>query len=102
MKKEKNILMAVLAYCGPLIILSYLVAKDDAFTKFHIKQGLTIIIIGILTSFFNMFLFFPIFMLFWLIRMSLGIFMLIGVLNALQGKEKELPIIGQIADSFDF
>ena len=36
--------MAILAYIGPLIIASYLLAKDDEFVKFHIKQGLVLVI----------------------------------------------------------
>jgi uncharacterized membrane protein len=102
MKKEKNILMAVLAYCGPLIIVSYLVAKDDAYVKFHIKQSLSIIVVGLLLSLFRMSMIFPIGLILAPARLVLGIFMLIGIINAFQGKEKELPLIGKLAESFNF
>jgi hypothetical protein len=44
---QDNKLMGILAYIGPLIIVSYLVAKDDPFVKFHIKQGLVLFVIEI-------------------------------------------------------
>lgn len=94
--------MAVLAYCGPLIIISYLAAKDDSFTKFHIKQALTIIIVGFVLSFLSMFMFFSVGIFFGMAKMALGIFMIIGILNAAQGKETELPFIGQLAKSLNF
>ena len=34
--------MAVLSYIGPLVIVSYIVANNDPFVKFHIKQGLVL------------------------------------------------------------
>lgn len=102
MNKEKNILMAVLSYIGPLIIVSYLLAKDNPFVKFHIKQSLSIIVSMIVISFLSGLFFFPFMMLFWLAKMGLGILVIIGIINALRGKEEELPLIGKLAESFNF
>lgn len=98
--------MAILAYLGPLILVPFLTeAKNDPFVKFHLKQGLVLIItsigFGILKSFipgslwtFNILLSF----------VSLGFLIIdiIGIINASTGKMAELPIIGGFAKSFNF
>ena len=62
--------MAVFSYLGPLIIISYLTAKEDSFVKFHIRQGAVLfgieIALMILTS-----MFYPLMMLSWLINLDL-------------------------------
>ena len=98
--------MAILAYLGILIIVPFLTdAKNDPFVKFHIKQGLVLIIAWIIMWFFQWFIIFiPI--IGWLFSsvLWLGIvaFIIIGIMNAASGKTKELPIIGQFARSFNF
>ncbi len=98
--------MAILAYLGPLILIPFLTdAKNDPFVKFHLKQGLVLIIASIgwsiLTSFIPG--------LFWGFRMLLSfvsfgflVIDIIGIINAATGKMKELPIIGGFAKSFNF
>ena len=45
---EKNTLMAVLAYLGILILVPFLTdAKKDPFVKFHLKQGVALIIVEV-------------------------------------------------------
>ena len=93
--KGKNTTMAALCYFGILILIPLLTeAKNDAFVKFHIKQGLILIIAGIITSVILMIPFLgwvagPIM---WIILLILFI---IGLINALSGKESELPLIGK-------
>ena len=100
---SKNTLMAILAYVGPLIIVSYLTAKDDSFVKFHIRQGLVLfaieVVLWLLTSQF--WLLFLSFMMVWqLVHLALIVFSIIGIVNAVQGNEKELPLIGSFAKHF--
>ena len=88
---------------GVLIVL--LTKKEDKFAVYHAKQGLVLfiswIIVGVVAS---VLLVVPI--LGWLIGFGLYTFMLIlwimGMVNALGGKEKPLPVIGQFADKFNF
>lgn len=91
---QKNILMAVLAYVGPLVIVSYITSKDDAFVKYHIKQGGVLFIIEVAVWFFSSMLvfLFPILM---LINLGTFILSIIGIINASKGEEKELPIVGK-------
>ena len=50
---QKDVLMAVLAYIGPLVIISYIQAKNDLFVKFHIKQGLVLLVIEVAVWFWH-------------------------------------------------
>jgi len=96
---SKNIPMAYLAYIGPLVIVSYLVAKDDPFVKFHIKQGLVLFVIEVVVWFFGS-MFYSLDWLLRLIDLALLVFSIIGLINVAHGKDKELPWIGQFARYF--
>lgn len=101
MKEEKNIGMAVVAYI--IFFIPLLTdAKKDPFVKFHVKQGLVIFICGMLIYVASMFLPFPLSMLAGLLQLCLFVLVIIGILSAVKGEEKPLPIIGQFADQFKF
>ncbi len=91
--------IAVLSYLGILLIIPLLVAKDNQFVKFHIKQGLVLLIAAIAISFIA---WIPI--LGWLVGFIGWIVCLIlaimGIVNVLGGKKKQLPLIGKFADKF--
>ncbi len=98
---SKNIGMAVLCYLGILIVVPLLTdAKNDAFVKFHIKQGLVLIIASIAVSIINVI---PVIGQIISIVGGLVVFILwiMGIINAVGGQEKPLPIIGQYADKFN-
>ncbi|MEK9155917.1 MAG: DUF4870 domain-containing protein [Patescibacteria group bacterium] len=98
----KNIGMAVIAYI--IFFLPLLTdAKDDPFVKFHVKQGLTLLIFSILVSVLGSVI--PV--LGWFIIAPIGslialILFILGIVNALNGKEQPLPLIGQYAENFKF
>jgi uncharacterized membrane protein len=98
---EKNVPMAILAYIGPLVIISYLVAKDDPFVKFHVKQGLALVaievILWILTG-----VYFGFWMIYNVVHLGIIILSILGILNAIQKRERKLPLIGDLADHFKF
>lgn len=100
--QSNNTLMAILAYLGILIIVPFLTdAKNDPFVKFHIKQGLVLIISWIVGTFIGVV---PI--LGWMLVPLFGIFNLVclimGIINAASGNQKELPLIGSLANNFKF
>lgn len=113
---ENGKLCAALAYF--LIgIIWYFVddnMKKNAFAKFHVKQGIVALVFGIVFfiaySIVFMIITFPlrfIPILGWMIIMILSlvywiplIFDIIGLVYAIQGKEKQLPIIGRFGDKF--
>ena len=95
---SKN-MIAVLSYFGILVIIPLLVAKEDEFVKYHVKQGLVLLIAGFVLMFVSI-----IPLLGWIIGLLGWIFLIVlavmGIVNVVGGKKKELPIIGQYADKF--
>jgi uncharacterized membrane protein len=94
--------MAILAYLGILIVIPFLTeAHKDPYVKFHLKQGLALIIMEIVAMFI---IAIPI--LGWIASPILWlaslVFIIIGIMNAASGKMKELPFIGQFARNFNF
>ena len=94
-----NKIMAILAYIGPLVIVSYLTAKDDPFVKFHIRQGLVLVVIEIATWFLSM-VFWPIWPLLQLINLAVLILAIVGIVRAYEGKEIPLPVVGDWSKYF--
>jgi uncharacterized membrane protein len=95
---KKNTGMAVIAYIVFFIPL-LTDAKNDPFVKYHVKQGLVLFIGYIIEMFVGTV---PVFG--WIISPLLGILLLIlliiGIINAVNGKEKPLPIVGDFAEKF--
>lgn len=89
---EKNKLMAALAYV--LFLIPLLAAKDSPFAKYHTNQGLILFIAGIICS---MLLIIPIigWILAPIISIAITVLAVMGIINALGGKTKDLPIIGK-------
>jgi len=89
---EKNKVMGLLAYI--LFFIPLLAAKSSPFARYHANQGLVLFLAAILSS---VILIIPI--LGWIIAPILSIVItvlaVIGIINALNGKAKELPIIGK-------
>jgi uncharacterized membrane protein len=108
---DNSKICAVLAYL--LIgVIWYFVdekMKKNTFVKFHVKQGLILLIfcvawsiaLSIVGSILGIFLFFlwPIMMLLYWVPL---IFTVLGIINAVNDKEKELPIIGVYAKHLTF
>ena len=99
-KPEHKKLMSVLAYLGILIIIPFLMAKDDPSVHFHIKQGSILVAAEIVVWVLSMTMFgwsmWPILQ---LINLACIIFSIIGIVNVLQGHDKELPLIGSLGAS---
>lgn len=89
---EKNKVMAVLAYI--LFFIPLLAAKDSKFARFHTNQGLVLFLGGIIASVVAVI---PV--IGWIIAPIAGLVItvlaVIGIINALNGKAKELPVIGK-------
>jgi uncharacterized membrane protein len=99
-KAENTTLMGVLAYIGILVIIPYLMAKNDPFVKFHIKQGLVLVVIEIVVMIAAQMVYMlaPIL---GLIHIAALILSIIGIVNVVQKKQVSLPLIGQFSKHFD-
>ena len=97
--KGKNTGMAVVSYI--LFFVPLLTdAKNDIFVKFHVKQGFLVFLLALVSWAIS---FVPIFGLLAIpLNIAVIIFMILGIINALEGKEKELPLIGQYAVKLNF
>lgn len=103
---ENNKAMGVLAYLSWLVLIPLFAAKDSKFARFHTNQGIVLAIFeliwwvveGIIAAVFSII---PVVGL--IVNLVLGlvnilflVLAIIGIVNAINGKAKELPIIGKI------
>ena len=100
-KNEGRTIMGILAYLGPLLVISYIVSSKDPFVKFHIKQGLILLIIDVIIWFLGP-MFWSLYFIIRLLNLAVFVLVVLGIINVVQGKEKELPFIGHLAHSFNF
>lgn len=94
---SKNKVYAVLAYLSWLILIPIFVAKDSKFARYHANQGLVLaicstlgfILLGVLPNIWIISLITSLF------EIAVWIIDVIGIVNAVNGKAKELPIVGK-------
>ncbi len=100
-REDNTVLMSVLAYIGILVLIPYFTAKENPIVKFHIRQGLVLLVIEgavfvggeimwghILSPVFG------------LINIGALVLSIIGIVNVLNKKQEELPLIGKYAKHF--
>ena len=111
-----NKVMGILAYLGILVLVPIFAAKNSLFAKFHANQGLTLCIIGVVLFILNMILewatrstsyvwgipvpthnwVYTIWMIiYWVACIFILVLAIMGIVNAVKGEKKELPIIGK-------
>ena len=108
-----NKMMAVFSYLGILLLIPWFAAPNSKFARFHAKQGLVlcivdvgyIIISAILsavikveTSFWGVsYRTTPGWLtaILWLISLPIFALAILGIVNAVKGKAKQLPVIGK-------
>lgn len=101
---EKNKLMAVLAYLGILVVIPIIVEPNSKFVRHHANQGLILLIASFV---YSVAMRISAVLLGWipiigpiilslasLLGVVLVIFIILGIVNVIQGNAKELPIIG--------
>lgn len=102
---QQHMLLGVLSYLGPLVVVSYIMGKDIPVVKFHVKQGLVLLTMEIVLWALGMILGSMMYqwsMLFSIFHLALLVLSIVGVVNVVQGKQKELPLVGQFANRFTF
>jgi len=100
---EKNKVFALLSYLGILWLVPLLAAKDSPFAKYHANQGIVLSIAMFIAFFFMGIVYFipfvgclacfiePVILLGWLAMM------IVGIVNAANGKMKPLPLFPPIS-----
>ncbi len=99
-KDQDRKLYAVLAYLGILIVIPFLIAREDHFVKFHLKQGVLLLIFWFLLL---LIITMPILgsLIYTVGSLILLAFIVIGIINVLNDKETGLPLIGHLAEKFN-
>lgn len=95
---QRNKIMGIIAYLGCLCFVPLIAAKDSQFARYHASQGVTLFVLSIALSVIKIALAFMdipmIGMIIWIIQVGLLVLMVLGIVNAVGGKMKPLPIIG--------
>ncbi len=97
--ENNTTLMGILAYFGILVIIPFLMAKNDPFVKFHIKQGLVLVVIelAVMVAGSMVYMIAPILM---LVNLGALVLSIIGIINVVNKKEVPLPLVGQFSSHF--
>lgn len=99
---DKRMIMGILAYIGILVIIPFLMAKDDSFVHFHIKQGLVLVVLELIIWVLGMtYIFYDFNIILSIVNIILIVLSIVGIVNVVQGKEKELPVLGQFSRFFN-
>jgi uncharacterized membrane protein len=94
---QDNKALAILCYLGILIVIPLMLKPQSDFVKFHSKQGI-VLLIGWVAGL----VLYPFLGLGFLIHVAVMIFSVLGIVNVLEGKKKELPFIGEFGKKFNF
>lgn len=107
---EQNKAMAILAYFGILVLIPMFAAKESKFARYHTNQGLILAIVDvayvIVSTILRSIIKTPVWWgyatpgwlttILWIISIPLFVLSIMGIINAVNGKAKELPVIGKI------
>ena len=99
-------LLSAMAYLGILVVVPFFMEKKTQFVRFHLGQGVTLFAAEILYGIIYQLLVVMVLMVSWrlylIVRIAgyvafvFPVLALIGIINVLNGQEKELPVIGKI------
>ncbi len=101
---QQNKVLAVFSYLALLVLIPIFAAKDSKFARFHANQGLVLLIVEIALSVVMQILtwiilaiswrLYFIISILWLLWIPLWILSILGIVNVLNGRAKQLPVIG--------
>lgn len=98
---QQNNIMAIFCYLGILVLIPIFAVKNSRYCRFHANQGLVSIIvsslIGAISSLLGAAVHWVFFLLFSPAIVAILALQVLGIIYAIQGKARELPIIGKIS-----
>ena len=90
--------MAVLSYFGILVLIPIFAGRDSRYVKFHANQGLLLmiasIVLNVLSTVLGLLHLGLIGSLVGFLHLPLFVFSIMGIVNAIKGRAKELPVVG--------
>ena len=90
----KNKVFAVLAYIWILFLIPLLAAKDSKFARYHAYQGVALFVAWVIVGVIDRLLPYSLSGIGWLLSVGLLVLMVMGIINAAQGRGRPLPLIG--------
>lgn len=99
---QQNKTMSIFAYLSWLVLIPLLAAKESKFARFHCNQGIILAIVEIIAwVVLSLLSIIPyvgwIFVIFnVLLSVACLVLAILGIINAVNGKAKELPVVGKI------
>lgn len=100
---NKNTTMAAIAYILFFVPLLTGDARKDPFVKYHVKQGLVLFLLVVLINVIGWIIpFYFWFTVSWILSLGTLVLLILGIINAVNGKQEPLPIVGKFADVFKF
>jgi uncharacterized membrane protein len=97
---SQKTVMGILAYLGILVVIPYMTSKEDPFVKFHIRQGLVLLVIEVVIWLLGM-VFWPLWILLNLVNLAVLVLAIMGIVNVVKNQEKKLPLVGDYAKYFN-
>lgn len=101
---EGNKVAAVISYISFLVVITLLIAPDSKFARYHANQGVTLLIVSVVFGIargiiLGIFGFIPLVgaiigFILSIINLLIVILSILGIVNAVKGEAKPLPIIG--------
>ena len=97
-----DLVLGILCYLAIFILIPIFMVKDSKFVRFHIKQGFPLFILDLVISVLGFLLgWIPVVgtvfgWIFGAIGLVLVVLSILGIVNVVQGKEEELPFVGQV------
>lgn len=98
--------MAALAYIGCLVLIPMFMAKESRFVRYHVRQGMALLVTELIFYAGYCVISFMVLSISWklysvvriigTVRYLFPVLTVIGIMNVAGGKEKGLPIIGNI------
>ncbi len=98
---KKGRALAWLSYFGLLLIIPAIVQRNNPYTVFHVKQGMALLIVNVIFIFICFEANLPVIFC-QTVSVVLLIINIIGIVNAIMGKVKPLPIVGFIGELLNF
>lgn len=103
---ENNKVMAALSYFSVLVFIPIFAAPKSKFARFHANQGLVLLIAEVIFSVLHYILKMVVYAISWRLsflttivsfaEIFLLVFSILGMVNAVTGQEKKIPIFGNI------
>jgi len=98
---KKGRALAWLSYFGLLMIIPAIIQRNNPYTVFHVKQGMALLIVNVIFIFVCLQVRPPA-LLCQIVSSVLLIINIVGIVNAITGKVKPLPLIGFIGELLNF